>query len=56
MGLGGARRPGSQLRVQSQQAALDGSNETVPAIQLRGPVSSGHEITWMVVPLGMESR
>lgn len=36
--------------------ALDGTDESIPAIQLRGPVTAGHEITWMVVPLGMEGR
>ena len=36
--------------------ALDGSGDSIPAIQLRGPVTTGQEITWMVVPLGMEGR
>lgn len=34
----------------------NGGGESIPASQLRGSIASGHEITWMTVPLGMEDR
>ncbi len=35
-------------------APLDATLDSKPASELRGPATTGHETTWMAVPLGME--